>query len=196
MSRKQSIKGPEAFCRVLASLRHGAKTRAQIIDEAEISRCAAYGVVDDLFSLGLVHVAGQSGRSLVFGFGPGVNALPYSAPPARLYAQVFGSVWDALDAGPVTLGECMEQTRRWHRAIATCIAAMRSHGLAHIAAWERRDIGPPMASYAIGSSPDASRPKRQPVSVVCKRWRDKKAAKDAQTAMLTAIRPDLLREAA
>lgn len=196
MTRAKALKGPELFVRVLASLKAGDKTREQILTDVGISRCAVYGVIDDLFSLGMVHVTGQAKRALVFGFGDGVNALPYSAPPARLRAQVFASVWRSLDAGPVTLNECMADTGRWHRSIATCIAALRENGMACIGAWEHREAGPMSAAYILGPGPDVPKPRRMPVGLVCKRWRDKRKAREMQTAMLTAIRPDLILEAA
>lgn len=196
MTRASPTKGPELYCRVMAALKSGDKTRDEIAAHAGVSRGAAYVVIDDLFSLQLVHVAGASARPLVFGFGPGINAHPYMAPPARLSARVFGSVWKSLDAGPVSLGECMEETKRWYRSISTCIEQLRSHGLAHIESWERADKGPPVAMYIIGEGDDAPKPRKAANRVKCKRWREKKAAFVAQTAMLTAIRPDLILEAA
>lgn len=196
MTRSKALKGPELYCRVMVALKSGGKTRDEIAAHAGISRGAAYVVIDDLFSLQLVHVAGVSSRPLVFGFGPGANALPYMAPPARLSARVFGSVWKSLDAGPVSLGECMEETGRWYRSISTCIEQLRAYGLAHIESWERSDKGPSVAMYLIGDGADAPKPRKAGNIARCKRWRDRRKAREMQTAMLTAIRPDLILGAA
>ena len=145
-------------------------------------RLADLGLIHEIDWVPNLHNKGR--RVPVYAFGPGVRA----EPPSPYYKHAvskwtrksellaFSFVIHAMIEGPQGTVDLSSLSGYAQRTVRLLIAHCRSIKLARLAEWETRASRAPVALWAIGSEPDARRPRRMSNTEICRRYTKRMAA--------------------
>ena len=194
---RRPIKGAAVYACALAALMRRPMQREELSRELGLNRTFGYSVAEDLYAMGLVDVVRDGYGKTFAGKNLELPAIDVEPKATRAWAKNFGTIYNALATmGPISRAEIQEHTGAHLKVIRLVLSALRDENLARIARWEPGAYtGPLTELWALGDAPDAS-PVRRSKAATDRAYREGMNAKRQQLAILSALRPSLIREAA
>lgn len=182
------------YIALLGHLSQGPATAMEIGRAVGVQALSIRSTLRRMLSLRLVHVdsiiAGPRNAPTMrwaAGAGP-VTAAPCCAPmQPRAELISFAALLRAL-AEPMSAAELADTTGTSRNNLYRALPLLRQAGLIRIAEWQvRLHGGSPLALHALGSGPDAPRPKPLPRKLIQKRSRDARLSRQRQAAVSRAL---------